>query len=134
MPTPASLNDLPAALESTNATAVLAASWEAFDVGQRIADSVDWDDDGVDEIQTVLAAQACTAGRALLPLPRDGRPLPLPEPAADSTAACAEVLRAVHRSLIALAQTFASPDNTPLLEAAAFADDAARALDALRAA
>ncbi|ARQ69182.1 hypothetical protein [Streptomyces marincola] len=133
MPTPPeSLDTLRPALGSTSTTEVLHASWEAFDLALRVADAVTWLD-GVDELRALAAARACAGGRALLPLPRDGRPLPLPRQPAASTRACADVLRDVHRSLTALARARPAPDpdGDALLEAAALAEDAATAFDGL---
>ncbi|MDT0446806.1 hypothetical protein [Streptomyces johnsoniae] len=129
---PASLDDLRPALESTSATEVLHASWEAFDLSLRVADAVTWLD-GVDELRALAAARSCAAGRALLPLPQSGRPLPLPEHPAAHTDSCAGVLRDVHRALTDLARAHPTPDadDEVLLDAAALAADAATALDGL---
>ncbi|WP_327278440.1 hypothetical protein OG609_44325 [Streptomyces sp. NBC_01224] len=81
MTTPTPIEDLEAALgaalESAELSGVLAAAWDTFDLVERVADAVTWDGGG-DELEAMTAAQACSAGRQLLPLPEHGRPYDLP--------------------------------------------------------
>jgi hypothetical protein len=128
MPSP--LDQLRLALRSTEPTDVLTASWEAFDLGQRAADAVVWED-GFDDLQALAAAHACTEARDLLPLPRDGQPIPLPEPPASALADCAAILLATGTALTALSAR-AGTDTSVLLDAAGLAEDAAHALVTLR--
>lgn len=77
MPLPDTLKPLDAALDSTDRSQAVAAVWEAFDVAARVADTVAFED-GSDELQALIAAQASAAGRNLLPLPESGRPVDVP--------------------------------------------------------
>jgi hypothetical protein len=131
MLSPTTLNDLHLNLRSTNPIDVLNASWEVFDLGERAAGDVVWHHD-FDEIQALGAAQACSAGRALLPLPNTGRPLQLPGTPEENANACAALLQAVHQALTSL--PFHSEPHHPedLATAAALAKEAAEALTPLR--
>jgi hypothetical protein len=137
MPTPTTLKDLHSILQGSPPLDVLNASWEAFDLGQRAADGVVWEE-GFDEIRALAAAQTCTAGRALLPLPRNGRPFPLPGPPGESIEACAALLRQVNGALRSLPQGpegayVDSPHPDDLSKVADLAMEAAETLDSLRA-
>ncbi|UCM88020.1 hypothetical protein [Streptomyces marincola] len=135
MTTLMSLEDVSAALESADAVEVMTASWEAFNMGERIADAAAFEE-GFDELQAAVAAQVCVRGQTLLPLPADGAPVPLPGPPTASADACAVLLRTVHRSLSALARTPEVPDEArdSLARAASLAEDGAACLSALRTA
>jgi hypothetical protein len=131
---PTTLNELHVVLKSADPIDVLHASWETFDLGERAADGVAWRDD-FDDIQSLGAAQACSAGRALLPLPETGRPLPLLENPEESVSACAVLLQEVHRALSSLSSESpagASLRPADLTAAAALAKEAAEALATLR--
>jgi hypothetical protein len=135
MPAPTTLKDLHSILQGSPPLDVLNASWEAFDLGLRAADGVVWEE-GFDEIRALAAAQTCTAGRALLPLPRSGRPFPLPGPPRDSVEACAALLRQVNGALRSLPQGSEGADSLhpdDLIRVADLAMEAAETLDALRA-
>ncbi|MCX5338700.1 hypothetical protein [Streptomyces atratus] len=68
---------LGAALAPAELSGVLAAAWDAFDLVERVADAVTWDGGG-DELGALIAAQACSAGRRLPPLPEQPGPRPGP--------------------------------------------------------
>ncbi|PJE97117.1 hypothetical protein CUT44_14135 [Streptomyces carminius] len=125
-----SLADVAAALDGGDRLAVLAASWDAFDAGQQVADAVAWQP-GYDELQVLAAAEAATAGRALLPLPA-GRPVALLDHEA-ALPECVGVLEKAGRCLAALAEG-GGEDAEALRAAAARAVGAARCLRTARAA
>jgi hypothetical protein len=127
------LNDLRLHLKSTNPIDVLTASWEVFDLGERAAGEIAWHEE-FDEIQALGAAQACSAGRALLPLPSTGQPLHLPGTAEENVNACAVLLQAVRRALSSLSPSSHDELHRPedLVKAAALAEEAAEALTTLR--
>ncbi|MGP4112328.1 hypothetical protein ACTWP5_15625 [Streptomyces sp. 4N509B] len=131
MPPSSTLNDLHLILKSANPIDVLHASWEVFDLGERAAGDAAWHD-GFDEIQALGAAQACSSGRALLPLPRTGRPLHLPGTPEENVNACAELLQAVQRALSSLSSHSEAQQPEDLVTAAALAEEAAEALATLR--
>ncbi len=106
----------------------LAACWEVFDLGLRLADEVAWQD-GVDAASALAAGAACAAGRDLLPLPAGGSPAALE--AADAEA----VARALDRAatvLDAAARDAQDPSQVVALHTAAtHARDAAGCLRAM---
>jgi hypothetical protein len=131
MPSPTTLNDLHLSLKSANPIDVLNAGWEVFDLSERAAGDVTWHDD-FDEIQALGAAQACSAGRALLPLPNTGRPLHLPGTPEENVNACAALLKAVHQALTSLPSHSGPHHPEDIATAAALAKEAAEALSTLR--
>lgn len=94
------LEPLDAALDATDRVQVMAAAWEAFAVAEQVADEVAFEDGG-DELQAVIAAQASAAGRSLLPLPGAGPPVDVPPlpPGAEGLAPYVELLRHVQATL-----------------------------------
>lgn len=77
MSLPEVLKPVGVALDSTSRAEVVAAVWEAFDVAERVADAVAFED-GSGELQALVAARASTVGRSLLPPPESGRPVDVP--------------------------------------------------------
>ncbi|MFD5299601.1 hypothetical protein ACFWJU_30915 [Streptomyces mutabilis] len=100
MSLPDRLKPLDAALESTDRAQIMAAAWEAFAVAERVADDAAFEEGG-DELQAMIAAQASAAGRSLLPLPGSGRPVDVPplSPGAEGLAPYVELLRHVQAAL-----------------------------------
>ncbi|MGZ3113531.1 hypothetical protein [Streptomyces sp. H62] len=100
MPLPDVLKPLDAALDSTDRSEAMAAAWEALAVAEKVADAVAFEEGG-DELQALIAAQASAAGRSLLPLPSTGRPVdvPPPPPGAQGLAPYVELLRHVQAAL-----------------------------------
>ncbi|MFB7090778.1 hypothetical protein [Streptomyces sp. NPDC056296] len=94
------LKPLGAALDSTDRAQVMAAAWEAFAVAEEVADAVAFEEGG-DELQALIAAQASAAGRSLLPLPGSGHPVDVPplSPGAKGLAPYVELLRHVQATL-----------------------------------
>ncbi|MET9595689.1 hypothetical protein ABZY45_32895 [Streptomyces sp. NPDC006516] len=125
-----SINTLDEALASSSPSTVLAAAWDALDLGARVADAVTWDGTG-DELLALTAAQSCSAARSLLPLPEQGQPIPLEaseiQPGPGGLAPYADLLGRAHRALADLAG-----QDVQLSEAAEHAATAARALAAAR--
>ncbi|MCX4799841.1 hypothetical protein OG497_39035 [Streptomyces sp. NBC_01242] len=138
MTTPTPIEELEtalgAALESAELSGVLAAAWDAFDLVERVADAVTWDGGG-DELEAMIAAQACSAGRRLLPLPEHGRPYDLPPvpPGAAALVPHVRLLRLVQAALDRVAATEAGEGRTVLEQAAGHARSGADALAAVRA-
>ncbi|MFE9636612.1 hypothetical protein [Streptomyces sp. NPDC006463] len=66
--------ELDAQLDSEDTAAVLSAVWDMFTVATKGADAITFEE-GSDELQAMLAAQQCMAGRDLLPLPQSGTPV-----------------------------------------------------------
>jgi hypothetical protein len=125
------LKPVAVALDSTSRSEVVAAAWEAFDVAERVADAIAFED-GSDELQALVAAQASAAGRSLLPLPESGRPLdvPAPSPGTEGLAPYVDLLR---RAQAALERVAAGPgaeedSRAVLRQAAGEAGTAAEAL------
>ncbi len=135
MSLPDRLKPLDSALDSTDRAQVMAAAWEAFAVAEQVADEVAFEEGG-DELQAVIAAQASAAGRSLLPLPGAGRPVDVPplSPGAEGLAPYVELLRHVQATLErAAAEPGAEEDGrTAVREAAGKAATAAGALLATR--
>lgn len=100
MSLPDMLKPLDAALDSTDRSQVVTAVWEAFDVAARVADTVAFED-GSDELQALIAAQASAAGRSLLPLPESGHPIGVPPllPGAEGLAPYVSLLRHAQAAL-----------------------------------
>ncbi|MBT2478136.1 hypothetical protein [Streptomyces sp. ISL-94] len=73
------LMELDARLDSEDTAVVLAAAWDVFGVTAELCDSITFEE-GSDELQAMLAAQKCAAGRDLLPLPQTGTPVTAPPP------------------------------------------------------
>ncbi|MEU1217159.1 hypothetical protein ABZ424_33170 [Streptomyces sp. NPDC005790] len=125
-----SMKTVDEALASSSPSTVLAAAWDALDLGARVADAVAWDGAG-DELLALTAAQACSTARSLLPLPEHGRPIPLEAseiPAGPGgLTSYADLLDRTHRALADLAG-----QDAQLGEAAEHAATAARALAAVR--
>ncbi|WP_331725944.1 hypothetical protein [Streptomyces sp. NBC_01012] len=125
-----SMNTVDEALAASSPSTVLAAAWDALDLGVRVADAVTWDGTG-DELQALTAAQACSAARSLLPLPDTGPPIPLEageiQDGPGGLAPYVSLLGRTHGALAALAGT-----DAQLGEAAEHAATAARALAAVR--
>lgn len=135
MSLPEVLKPVNVALGSTSRSAVVAAAWEAFDVAERVADAVAFED-GSEELQALVAAQASAAGRSLLPLPESGRPLDVPPltPGAEGLVPFVNLLR---RAQAALERVAAEPgaeevSRAVLRQAAGEAGTAAEALLAIR--
>ncbi|TNM25894.1 hypothetical protein [Streptomyces sedi] len=130
----AALDDLNRALASPRPEEMLAAAWEAFDVGLGLADAAAWED-GLDELQAVVAGQLCAEGRALLPLPVHGRPITPPAPSAASAQRCATLLDDTSAALTALADGCPTAElplsGDVLRRAGELADQSARSLRAL---
>ncbi|MGC8923527.1 hypothetical protein AB7952_33430 [Streptomyces sp. PG2] len=125
------LKPVAVALDSTSRSEVVAAAWEVFDVAERVADAIAFED-GSDELQALVAAQASAAGRSLLPLPESGRPLDVPPPTsgAEGLAPYVDLLR---RAQAALERVAAGPgaeedSRAVLRQAAGEAGTAAEAL------
>ncbi|MGW1817349.1 hypothetical protein ACWCQM_27725 [Streptomyces sp. NPDC002125] len=125
-----SMNTVDEALASSSPSTVVAAAWDALDLGARVADAVTWDGTG-DELLALTAAQSCSAARSLLHLPETGRPIPLEaseiQAGPDGLAPYVGLLDRTHHALAALAGT-----DAQLGEAAEHAATAARALAAVR--
>lgn len=129
------LKPLDAALDSTDRPQIMAAAWEAFDVAERVADAVAFEE-GSDELQALIAAQASAAGRDLLPLPESGQPIdvPSPSPGAEGLAPYVSLL---HHAQAALERMSTEPGveddgRAVMREAAGKAATAAGALLATR--
>ncbi|MFI1392544.1 hypothetical protein [Streptomyces griseoaurantiacus] len=60
------LEPVAVALDSTSRSEVVAAAWEALDVAERVADAITFED-GSDELQALVAAQASAAGSPVAP-------------------------------------------------------------------
>ncbi|MFJ4781272.1 hypothetical protein [Streptomyces sp. NPDC088762] len=73
------LRELDSRLDSEDTAVVLAAVWDVFGVATELCDSITFEE-GSDELQAMLAAQKCSAGRDLLPLPEVGAPVTAPPP------------------------------------------------------
>ncbi|MDP5317345.1 hypothetical protein [Streptomyces poriferorum] len=117
-------------MASSSPSTVLAAAWDALDLGARVADAVTWDGTG-DELLALTAAQSCSAARSLLPPPEHGRPIPLEaseiQGGPDGLTPYVGLLDRAHRALVGLAE-----QDAQLGEAAEHAATAARALAAVR--
>ncbi|MEU2134149.1 hypothetical protein [Streptomyces sp. NPDC018352] len=137
MTTPTPIEELEAALGPTpnpaELSGVLAAAWDAFDLVGRVADAVTWDGGG-DELEAMVAAQACSAGRQLLPLPEHGRPYDLPPvpPGAAALVPHVQLLRLVQAALDRVAAAEAGEGRAVLERAAGHARSGADALAAVR--
>lgn len=133
MSLPSILKPLDEALDSADRSQVLAAAWEAFAAAEWVADSVAFEE-GSDEVQALIAAQASAAGRNLLPLPGSGHPVnvPSPPPGADSLAPYATLLRHVQAALEQAAAN-PGPDDGGRAAAQEAASKAATAAEALLA-
>ncbi|MGW2089693.1 hypothetical protein [Streptomyces sp. NPDC001880] len=136
MTTPTPIEELEAVLgaapEPAELSGVLAAAWDAFDLVGRVADAVTWD--GGDELEAMIAAQACSAGRQLLPLPEHGRPYELPPvpPGAAALVPHVRLLRLVQAALDRAAAAEAGEGRAVLERAAGHARSGADALAAVR--
>ncbi|WP_395575776.1 hypothetical protein [Streptomyces sp. BK79] len=136
MSLPHVLKPLDAALDATDRSEAMAAAWEAFAVAEQVADAVAFEEGG-DELQALVAAQASAAGRSLLPLPGSGRPVdvvPRPSPGADGLAPYVELLRHVQAALeqVAAGPGMGEEGRAVVREAAGKAAVAADALLATR--
>ncbi|MFJ6934760.1 hypothetical protein [Streptomyces sp. NPDC101132] len=130
------LVDLGAQLDSEDAAVVLAAAWEVFQVCGGVSDAVAFEE-GSDELQALVAAQKCAAGRDLMPLPTTGGPVPVPSPGpgAGGLDPYVRLLAHVEQALVRLAATADSVGEGAaqvLGEAASLASGAAAALAAVR--
>ncbi|MFC5724157.1 hypothetical protein ACFP1Z_28720 [Streptomyces gamaensis] len=129
---PTVMHIVDAGLDSPDLTIVLASAWEAFALGERAADASAWAP-GHDEVQALTAAQACAAGRSLLPLPATASVVA--EYVPDSEHAllpCADLLLHTRNVLDQLAAATVSEGCGHLREAAEHAGRAARALQRVR--
>ncbi|GAA5216832.1 hypothetical protein [Streptomyces thinghirensis] len=133
MSLPNILKPLEDALASADRPQILAAAWEVFAAAERVADSVAFEE-GSDEVQALIAAQASAAGRSLLPLPGSGHPVnvPPPPPGADSLTPYVKLLRHVQAALEHAAVS-PGPDDGGRAAAQEAASKAATAAEALLA-
>jgi hypothetical protein len=109
----------------------LAACWEVFDLGMRLADAAAWQN-GVDAAAALAVGAACASGRELMPLPAWGAPIALHDVVEEATAG------ALERVAVVLGEAARESDDVNAVGtwhvAAQHAGDAARCLRALRAA
>ncbi|MFC7885288.1 hypothetical protein ACFUVV_25930 [Streptomyces sp. NPDC057376] len=135
MSLPNILKPLEDALDSADQSQVLAAAWEAFAAAEWVAHFIAFEEES-DEVQALIAAQASTAGRSLLPLPESGHPIdvPPPPPGADGLTPYATLLRRVQAALEEAAAGRGPDDgwHAAAQEAASKAAIAAEALLATR--
>lgn len=134
--TTSALMELEAQLDSEDTVAVLSAVWDVFTVATEVADAITFEE-GSDELQAMMAAQQCTAGRDLLPLPQSGRPVEVtvPAPGAAGLEPYVRLLEHAQRSLVRLAATADSVGEgaeRALSAATTLASRAAAALAAVR--
>lgn len=87
----------------------MAAVWNLFDVGERLADALAWQD-GVDPVQAMAAAQSCRLALRYLTAPSSGRPVATPSPGPDAAADCARLLEHAARLLHDPVGTTIQPD------------------------
>ncbi|MET9956005.1 hypothetical protein ABZ135_31295 [Streptomyces sp. NPDC006339] len=127
------LSDTTKSLASFEPQQVLVAAWDAFDVVGRVADAIAWEPEA-DELHALAAAQACAAGRALLPLPEFGRPMDTPAVAAgpEGLAPWVDLLHQVSAALVRLNDEQSADARAVLTEAARHAAVGAEALAAVR--
>ncbi|MDX2839280.1 hypothetical protein PV377_09845 [Streptomyces ipomoeae] len=87
-------------MDSTDRSQAVAAAWEAFDVAAQVADTIAFED-GSDELQALIAAQASAEGRSLLPLPESGHPVDVPplSPGAEGLTPLVSLLRRAQAAL-----------------------------------
>lgn len=125
------LEDLDRRLASAELDERLAACWEVFDLGIRLADAVTWQH-GVDAAAALAAGAACASGRDLMPLPVSGGAVALHDAAEEATVAALDQAAVVLES--AATASSDAGDAGAWHVSALHARDAARCLRALRAA
>lgn len=131
------INALDSQLDAEDAAAVLAAAWDVFSLTTELCDAITFDEDS-DELQAMVAAQQCSEGRDLLPLPSTGGPVtpPPPAPGAAGLAPYVRLLEHVREALARLTETGAEAGSDvqglDLGRAGQLAADAAVALAAVR--
>ncbi|MFC7841860.1 hypothetical protein [Streptomyces sp. NPDC057382] len=122
-------------MDSTDRSRVMVAAWETFDVAERVAGAVAFEE-GSDELRALIAAQASAAGRDLLPLPETGQPIdvPSPSPGAEGLAPYVHLLQHAREALerTAAGPGLAEEGRAVMQEAADKAATAAEALLATR--
>lgn len=124
------LQALAASLDSDDMQQVMAAVWNLFDVGERLADVLAWQD-GVDPVQARAAAQSCRLALRYLTAPSFGRPVATPHPGPDAAADYARLLERAARLLHDPAGTTIQPDPAARRTAGEHAVAAHRAFAAI---
>ncbi|MFD9410152.1 hypothetical protein ACFWBN_24515 [Streptomyces sp. NPDC059989] len=127
------INVLDSQLDSEDAAAVLAAAWDVLEMTTGLCDAIAFDE-GSDELQAMVAAQKCSEGRDLLPLPTTGGPVtaPPPEPGAAGLVPYVRLLEHVGGALARLAAGRSEAEAQGLGRAGELAAGAAAALAVVR--
>ncbi|MFZ3494682.1 hypothetical protein ACODT5_15900 [Streptomyces sp. 5.8] len=129
------LSRLDEQLDSEDASAVLAAAWDVFDMITKLAHSITFDE-GSDELQAMVVSQQCAEGRDRLPLPGTSLLVtaPPPEPGAAGLAPYVRLLEHVSAVLTRLSagEVADAASARALVEVGELASGAAVALSFVR--